>query len=157
MAFFLRMGLFLVLYDWFVVNRWFCWFLSHVDVWFAVLWVLSSASLSQTPPPPPLPSPVFSFTLWSFLLAAQQVHKTNPPRWHQISSGTAFLSLQPFVVGEHLCALSVSVTLMVGVIWSFCFKRKPPPHILPSHLCSLQISYVSPEIYGFSTTYRVLF
>lgn len=156
MAFFLRMGLFLVLYDWFVVNRWFCWFLSHVEMFGlqsseSFLLLLSHRLCS------PLPSPVFSFTLWSFLLAAQQVHKTNPPRWHQISSGTAFLSLQPFVVGEHLCALSVSVTLMVGVIWSFCFKRKPPPHILPSHLCSLQISCVSPEIYGFSTTYRVLF
>lgn len=133
--------------------------LSCGDVWFAVLWVLSSASLSQTPSLPSFPCLLFHSLIFPSGSSTSPQNKPAPLTSNKLRYFSAFLSLQPFVVGEHLWALSVSVTLTekMGVIWSFGFKRKPPPLILPSHLCSLQISYVSPEIYGFLTTYRVLF
>lgn len=77
------------------------------------------------------PPPVFSFTLWSFCLAARQVCKTNPPCRHQIGSGSFCLSSPVrllLVQRRHLRALSISITGgKTGLIWSLDLKETSSP------------------------------
>lgn len=130
MAFFLRMDLFLVLYDWFAVNRWFCWFLSHVDM-FDLQSSESFLLLLSHRLPPSLPSlsslSLSDLSFWQL----NKSTKTNPPRWHQISSGTFLL----FYPCNHLLLESTSVLCLFQLHWGkrwvssglFVLKGTPPP------------------------------